>query len=86
MIAQEGSSPEQMQAYQSKVEKILHANPAVKMTVTVTGSRPFLASNQGFILAILKDPDQRPPIQQVAGQLMGGINDSCAGSVSIASA
>jgi HAE1 family hydrophobic/amphiphilic exporter-1 len=73
MIAQEGSSPEQMYAYQSAVEEVLHSNPAVKMTVTVTALSQRIPGNQGFIFMTLNDPDQRPPIQQLAGQLMGQI-------------
>jgi HAE1 family hydrophobic/amphiphilic exporter-1 len=79
MIAQEGSSPAQMHALQSRAEAILHANPAVDMTFTATGISGFFASNQGFLLAFLKDPDHRAPIEQVAGQLMGGISGSIPG-------
>ncbi len=69
-IAQEGSSPDQMHRYQQLVENTLHANPAVDMTFTMAGSS-FLSANQGFALAFLKSPDQRPPFAAVAGQLMG---------------
>jgi hydrophobic/amphiphilic exporter-1 (mainly G- bacteria), HAE1 family len=30
LVAQEGSSPDQMHAYQTQAEKIMKANPAVK--------------------------------------------------------
>jgi HAE1 family hydrophobic/amphiphilic exporter-1 len=89
MIAQEGSSPERMYAYQKKAEDALHQSPAVDMTFTATGISRFLSSNQGFLLAFLKQPGQRPTIdmptpqgvkkiedptiQQVAGQLMANI-------------
>ena len=73
MVAQEGTSPEQMHAYQSQAEKIMWANPAVRSTFTMSGNGQFLPSNQAFLIAFLKDPSQRPPIAQVAGQLMGGI-------------
>lgn len=79
MIAQEGTSPEQMHRYQNAAEQILHANPAVDMTFTATGISGFFPSNQGFLLAFLKDPDQRAPIEQVAGQLMGGIDATIPG-------
>jgi HAE1 family hydrophobic/amphiphilic exporter-1 len=82
MIAQEGSSPEQMHEYQSKVEKILHANPAVKMTITLTGSTRF-TSNQGLTVASLEDVGKRPPIRQVAGQLMDAIDNSVPGVISL---
>ena len=70
-IAQEGSSPDQMHQDQLLIENTLHANPAVDMTFTMAGSS-FLSANQGFALAFLKPPDERPPIAAVAGQLMGG--------------
>ena len=37
----------------------------------MTGNGQFLASNQGLLLAFLKPPQVRPPIQAVAGMLMG---------------
>jgi len=78
-IAQEGTSPDQMHRYQAAVEQVLHANPAVDATFTFAGSNVFFPSNQGLILAFLKDPDKRPPIEAVSGQLMGGINSTVPG-------
>jgi len=70
MVAQEGASPGQMHAYQGVVENVMHNNPAVDMTFTMSGNSQFLGANQGFMLAFLKDPDKRAPIMAVAGQLM----------------
>jgi hydrophobic/amphiphilic exporter-1 (mainly G- bacteria), HAE1 family len=81
MVAQEGSSPEQMHAYQTQAEKIMKANPAVRSTFSMSGNGAFLGSNQVFLIAFLKDPAQRPPIAQVAGQLMGGIGGAIPGVV-----
>ena len=81
MVAQEGSSPNQMHAYQSQAEKIMKANPAVRSTFTMSGNSAFLGSNQIFLIAFLKDPSQRPPIAQVAGELMGGIDGSIPGAL-----
>jgi len=81
MVAQEGTSPEQMHAFQTQAEKIMKANPAVRSTFTMSGNAAFLGSNQAFLIAFLKDPSQRPPIEQVAGQLMGGIAGSIPGVV-----
>ncbi len=71
LIGREGSSPQQMHALQDQTDKVLQANPAVGMTFTMTGNGQFLASNQGFLLAFLKAPEERAPISAVAGQLMG---------------
>ena len=80
MIAQQGTSPQQMREYQKQVEAAMQANPDVRLTITVTGISQFLNSNQGFCIAFLTPPDQRvtPPrpgekkasIETVAGDLM----------------
>jgi HAE1 family hydrophobic/amphiphilic exporter-1 len=71
MIGKEGSSPEQMQALQNQSSEIMRQDPAVGATFTLTGNSQFLASNQGLLLAFLEPPQVRPPIQAVAGRLMG---------------
>src|SRR5256884_298098 len=81
LVAQEGSSPEQMHAYQDAAEKVMHGNPAVASTFTMSGNGQFLPSNQAFLLAFLKDPAERAPIDQVAGQLMGGIMSTVPGAL-----
>ena len=81
LVAPEGSSPDQMHAYQTQAEKIMKANPAVRSTFTMSGNAQFLGSNQAFLIAFLKDPSERAPIAQVAGQLMGGIATSVPGVV-----
>ncbi len=73
LIAQEGSSPEQMQEYQRQVQEIVLANDAVRLTFSVTGSERLGASNQGTVLAFLKDPKERPPIQEVVAQLKSSL-------------
>jgi hydrophobic/amphiphilic exporter-1 (mainly G- bacteria), HAE1 family len=79
MVAQEGSSPNQMHAYQTQAETVMHANPAVDMTFTMSGNSGFLPSNQGFLISFLKDPKERPPIVAVAAQLMGGVSATIPG-------
>ena len=79
LVAQEGTSPDQMHAYQTQAEKIMQANPAVRSTFTMSGNSSFLGSNQAFLISFLKDPSQRAPIDQVAGQLMGGIASTIPG-------
>ncbi len=71
MIGKEGSSPEQMRALQDKAENIMRQDPAVGATFSLTGNSQFLASNQGLLLTFLEPPQARPPIQYVAGGLMG---------------
>ena len=81
LVAQEGSSPEQMHAYQTEVEKVLRSNPAVGSTFTMSGNSQFLPANQEFVLAFLKDPSERLPIQKVAGQLMGALDAKIPGTI-----
>jgi HAE1 family hydrophobic/amphiphilic exporter-1 len=81
MVAQEGSSPDKMHAHQAEVEEVLHADPAVNTTFTMTGLSSFVPGNQGFVLAFLNDPATRPPIQAVAGRLMGGLNTKIPGLI-----
>src|SRR6516225_10401962 len=73
MVTQEGSSPAQMHAYQTQAEKILQSNPAVRSTFTMSGNATYLGANQIMLIALLKPPSERPPIDIVAGQLMGQI-------------
>ena len=81
LVAQEGSSPDQMHQYQNAAEKIMRANPAVAGTFSMSGNGQFMPANQAFLLAFLKDPSQRAPIGQVAGQLMGGIMSTVPGAL-----
>ncbi len=80
LVGPEGASPAEMRRYQEQAEAVMHENPAVDMTFTLTGFSGLLGSNQGFLIAFLKDPEKRPPIQLVAGQLMGGISTKLAGA------
>jgi hydrophobic/amphiphilic exporter-1 (mainly G- bacteria), HAE1 family len=78
-VAQEGTSHYEMHTHQMQVEEVLHTNPAVDMTFTMSGNNAFFPANQGLVLAILKPPNKRPPIQAVAGQLMGQLNSKVPG-------
>jgi HAE1 family hydrophobic/amphiphilic exporter-1 len=71
MIGREGSSPEQMRALQNQADEIIRQDPSVLATFTMTGNGQFLSSNQGLLLAFLKAPEERAPIEEVSGRLMG---------------
>ncbi len=71
MIGREGSSPEQMRALQNQADEMIRQDPSVAATFTMTGNGQFLSSNQGLLLAFLKSPEERAPIEGVAGRLMG---------------
>ena len=40
------------------------------VTFTLTGLGRFLGSNQGFLIAFLKDPDKRPPLKTLDGRTL----------------
>src|SRR5438874_7376949 len=73
-IAREGSSTDQMHALQDRVDKMLHEDPNVITDFTLTGATGFLSANQGVTFTFIKPPEQRAPIQQVAGQMMGKLS------------
>src|SRR5918992_2597837 len=73
-IAREGSSPEQMQVYQNRVDEMLRNDPNVVNDFTMTGATGFLASNQGILFTFIGPPDNRRPIADVSGELMGKLN------------
>jgi HAE1 family hydrophobic/amphiphilic exporter-1 len=81
LVAQEGTSPDQMHAYQSQAEQIMRANPAVRSTFTMSGNSSFLPPNQAFLISFLKDPSERAPIEAVAGQEMGAIAGTIPGAM-----
>ena len=49
-----------MSQLQTQAEAIMHQDPSVAMTFTLTGLSQFLPSNTGFFIAFLDDPDKRP--------------------------
>ena len=59
MISQQGTSPDQMHAYQNSAAAALRQNPNVDMTVTVTGAQGYMQANQGFLIGFLKDKQDR---------------------------
>src|SRR5947207_1696561 len=48
-VAQEGTSHYEMHTHQMQVEEVLHTNPAVDMTFTMSGNNAFFPANQGQI-------------------------------------
>jgi HAE1 family hydrophobic/amphiphilic exporter-1 len=82
-MAQQGTSPEQMHQFQSRVVEAVNQNPNVDLAVTVSGLSGLMQSNQGFMFAMLKDVKDRAPsamtgekhpsIQTVSRELAGSI-------------
>jgi hydrophobic/amphiphilic exporter-1 (mainly G- bacteria), HAE1 family len=75
MIGREGASPKEMHGLQDRADEIIRQDPSVAATFTMTGNGQFLSSNQGILLAFLRSPQDRAPIQEVAGQLMGKLSE-----------
>jgi HAE1 family hydrophobic/amphiphilic exporter-1 len=68
-IAQEGSSPAQMRAYQQQVNEKLKADPSVAQFFTLAGFASRTAASQGLMFVIFQPREQRPPIDQCALQI-----------------
>jgi HAE1 family hydrophobic/amphiphilic exporter-1 len=72
-IAQEGSSPAQMHAYQQQVNQKLREDPNVAQFFTLAGFSSRSASSQALMFLFLKPQNERPPIDQCILQLQKSI-------------
>src|SRR5437870_4704697 len=72
-IAQEGSSPAQMRAYQQQVNQKLKDDPNIAQFFTLAGFSARTSSSQGLIFCFLKPRSQRLPIDQCIPQLQKSI-------------
>src|SRR6059036_841374 len=68
-IAQEGSSPAQMRAFQAQVNQKLQDDPAVGQFFTLSGFSSRSALSQGLMFLFLKPRGERLPIDQCIPQL-----------------
>src|SRR5437773_2986449 len=64
-IAQEGSSPAQMRAYQQQVNEKLKADPNVQQFFTLAGFASRTAASQGLMFVIFKPREERPDRKSV---------------------
>ena len=72
-VAQEGSSPAQMRAYQHQVNEKLRADPNIAEFFTLAGFSSRTAASQALIFGFLKPQNQRLPIDQCILQLQKSI-------------
>jgi HAE1 family hydrophobic/amphiphilic exporter-1 len=72
-IAQEGSSPAQMHAYQQQVNQKLREDPNVAQFFTLAGFSSRSASSQALMFLFLKPQKERAPIDQCILQLQKSI-------------
>jgi HAE1 family hydrophobic/amphiphilic exporter-1 len=73
-IAQEGSSPEQMRAFQKLVNQKIIADPSVAQFFTVAASASRSALSQGIIFCVFKPREERDPIEQCLLRIQKSIN------------
>src|SRR5436309_1875796 len=73
-IAQEGSSPDQMRAFQKQVNEKVEAETSVAQFFTLAGSGSRSSSSQGIVFCIFKPRAQRDPIEQCLLRLQKSIN------------
>ncbi|PYI87942.1 MAG: hypothetical protein DMF03_12265 [Verrucomicrobia bacterium] len=72
-IAQEGSSPAQMRAYQQQVNQKLKDDPNIAQFFTLAGFSSRTAGSQALLFLFLKPKNERPPIDQCILQLQKSI-------------
>src|SRR6202023_1239544 len=72
-IAQEGSSPAEMRAYQQQVNQKLKDDPNIAQFFTLAGFSSRTAGSQALIFEFLKPKSERPPIDQCILQLQKSI-------------
>lgn len=65
MVAQQGTSTEQIRKFQDKVDKIMNQDPATERAFTVTGIQPGADQSTAFVIARLKPRSKRGPIEKV---------------------
>jgi HAE1 family hydrophobic/amphiphilic exporter-1 len=63
-IAQEGTSPAQMRAFQKQVNEKIEAEPSVAQFFTNVGTGSRSASSQGIVFCVFKPRKERDPIEQ----------------------
>jgi hydrophobic/amphiphilic exporter-1 (mainly G- bacteria), HAE1 family len=73
-IAQEGSSPEQMRAFQKQVNKKVQEEPSVAQFFTIAGSLSRTSSSQAILFCVFKPREQRDPIEQCLLRIQKSIN------------
>ena len=73
-IAQEGTSPEQMRAFQKQVNEKVQAEPSIAQFFTNTGTGSRSASSQGIVFCIFKPRGERDPIEQCLLRLQKSIS------------
>lgn len=73
-IAQEGTSPEQMRAFQKLVNEKVEAEPSVAQFFTNVGTASRTALSQGIVFLVFKPREERDPIEQCLLRLQKSIN------------
>src|ERR1043165_2332855 len=73
-IAQEGTSPAQMRAFQKQVNEKVQAEPSIAQFFTNTGTGSRSASSQGIVFCIFKPREDRDPIEQCLLRLQKSIS------------
>src|ERR1041385_3914926 len=73
-IAQEGTSPAQMRAFQKQVNEKVEADPSVAQFFTNTGTGSRTALSQGIVFLVFKPREERDPIEQGLLRIQRSIN------------
>ncbi|MBI5251201.1 MAG: efflux RND transporter permease subunit [Desulfomonile tiedjei] len=74
LVGDEAASPERMRSAQQQAIDILDKTPGVRAAFSMTGNSQMTLSNQGVMVIFLDSPEERSPIQYMAGELMGKLS------------
>ena len=68
-LALQGTSSEQIQYFQDELNRVVLTNPAIEDLFTVTGVQTGADQSTGMVIATLKPPAVRPPIERVVAEI-----------------
>jgi len=71
LIMPQGTSTEQIRAYQTKAAAMIRQDPNVIQVGNVTGRMPGADQSMGFMFIHLTPPEHRPPIEKMVQKFMG---------------
>lgn len=69
MVAQQGTSTDQIRTFQKTVNRILLANPNIEQSFSITGRYSGADQSTGMLIIILKSQNKRKPIETVVQEL-----------------
>ncbi|MFH1665014.1 MAG: efflux RND transporter permease subunit [Candidatus Omnitrophota bacterium] len=73
MVTSQGTSTEQIRAFQMQVNEVLQNDPAVEKVISATGLQPGADQSTGPVFMVLKPANERPVMQEVVARLRSAL-------------